>query len=90
MTGEQGKALGVLHMQKNPWALVSYRTLVASHFFPFKTHVASESDSSDMAAFISARVLQSPHKPMKSYLLLLTTDSSRKQPTALGLGFSFF
>lgn len=43
-----------------------------------------------MAVFISAKVLQSPHKPMKSYLLLLTTNSQRKQPTALGLVFLFF
>lgn len=76
MTGEQGKALGVPHMQKNPWALVSYRTLVASHFFPFKTHVTSESDSGDMSDFISAKVLQSSHKPMKLLLLLLTTEET--------------
>lgn len=76
MTEEQGKALGVLHMQKNPWALLSYRTLAASHFFPFKTRVASESDSWDMSGFISAKVLQSSHKPMKSCLLLLTTKET--------------
>jgi len=34
MTGEQGKAFGMLHTQKNLWTPVSHQTLVASHCFP--------------------------------------------------------
>lgn len=77
MTGEQGKALGALHMQKNPWAPISCQTLVATRFFPFKTHIALDSDISDMAVYTGANALQSSHGNVKSYLLFLTMNNKR-------------
>lgn len=68
------KALGVLHMQKNPCAPGSYWTLVASCFFPFKTHIALDSDISDTAVHTGANVLQTSHGNSKSHLLLLVIE----------------
>lgn len=67
----------MLHMQKNPWTLVSYWTLVALHFFPIKTPMALDSGVSDMAVCTGASVLQPSRGNMKLYLILLAMNSKR-------------